>query len=116
MVTDNTWGFSAQPDQCSISATSEDVPGVDVEVQIWNLRDVYDKRTKKTPNGFEYRLEHTNVTIDARASIQLQSLQVYVQRCPEAAIKTHDTIGKLKKIRFWLKPGEVNCGIVGKND
>ena len=85
----------AQPAHCPTTETrSESAGGVDVEVQICNLRDLYDKKTKKTPNGFEYRLENTRVTIIARASVQLQSLQVFVRRCPDAAIKTHDTIGE----------------------
>lgn len=66
---------------------------MDVEVQIRNLKDLYHKTTRKTPSGFEYRLGDSTVTIEATASIQIQNLQVYLQRCPEAAIKTHDTVG-----------------------
>ena len=58
------------------------------------LRDVYDKKTKKTNEGLEYRLENSEVTVVVRASDEITSVRAYTQRCAEAAIRTHDTIGK----------------------
>ena len=71
------------------------VPEVEVEVQILDLKDFYDKKTKKTLEGLEYRLENSKVTVVVQASDEITSIQAYTQRCPEAAIRTHDTIGKL---------------------
>jgi len=67
---------------------------VNVEVQIIDLKDVYDKKTKKVAAGLEYRLENAVVTAVARASVEITNVYVHVQRCARAAIKTHDTIGK----------------------
>lgn len=66
----------------------------EVEVQITNLMDTYDKRTKKSSGKYEYRLGSSEVTIVAHASDEIKRVRVYVQRCPEAAIRTHDTLGK----------------------
>lgn len=67
----------------------------EVGVQIMNLMDTYDKRTKKLSGKYEHRLGPTEVTIVARATDEIKRVRVYVQRCPEAVIKTHDTVGKL---------------------
>lgn len=67
----------------------------EVGVQIMNLMDTYDKRTKKLSGKYEYRLGSSEVTIVARASDEIKRVRVYVQRCPEAAIRTQDTAGKL---------------------
>lgn len=67
----------------------------EVGVQIMNLMDTYDKRTKKLSGKYEYRLGSSEVTIVARASDEIKRVKVYVQRCPEAAIRTQDTVGKL---------------------
>ena len=91
-------------------AASNEVPEVETEVLIMDLKEVYDKRTKKTKNGLEYRLEDSEVTIVLRASEQIRHIRVYVQRCAEAAIKTHDTIGELfiheieNGVRAYLDP------------
>ncbi len=74
--------------------TSNRAPEVEVEIQIIDLKDVYDKKTKKTNNGLEYRLENSEVTVVVRASDEITSVRAYTQRCAEAAIRTHDTIGK----------------------
>lgn len=74
--------------------TSNKVQEVDVEIQIIDLKDVYDKKSKKTNNGIEYRLDDSEVTVVVRASEEITSVRAYTQRCAEAAIKTHDTIGK----------------------
>lgn len=67
---------------------------VELEVQIMNLKDVYDKKTRRTLEGLEYRLEDSEVTIMLKATDVITGVQAYVQRCPEAAIRTHDTLGK----------------------
>lgn len=67
---------------------------VEVEVQIIDLQDVYDKKTKRTPEGLEYRLEDSKVTVVVQASEEITCVRAYTQRCPEAAIRTHDTIGR----------------------
>ena len=66
----------------------------EVGVQIMNLMDTYDKRTKKLSGKYEYRLGSSEVTIVARASDEIKRVRVYVQRCPEAAVRTQDTVGK----------------------
>lgn len=65
----------------------------EVGVQIMNLMDTYDKRTKKSSGKYEYGLGSSEVTIVARASDEIKRVRVYVQRCPDAAIRTHDTTG-----------------------
>ena len=65
----------------------------EVEVQIMNLMDTYDKKTKKCSGKYEYGLGSSEVTIVARASDEIKRVRVYVQRCPDAAIRTHDTTG-----------------------
>ena len=67
---------------------------VTVEVQIVDLKDVYDKKTKKVAAGLEYRLENPEVTVVVRASVEITNVCVHVQRCARAAIRTHDTSGK----------------------
>lgn len=80
--------------------TSSKISEVDVEVQIMGLKDVYDKKTKKTNEGLEYRLENSEVTVVIRASDEISSVRAYTQRCPEAAIRTHDTIGRWCSLEF----------------
>ena len=67
--------------------------GPEIRVQILNLMDVYDKKATKTSGKYEYRLGCSEVTIVARAAEEIKRLRVYVQRCPEAAVTTHDTTG-----------------------
>lgn len=66
---------------------------IDVEVQIIGLKDIYNKKTRKTLKGSENRLEDSEVTVVVQATENITCLRAYIQRCPEAAIKTHDTIG-----------------------
>jgi len=70
------------------------IPEVEVEVQIMGLKDVYDKKTRKTNEGLEYRLENSEVTVVIQASDEITNVQAFTQRCAEAAIRTHDTIGR----------------------
>ena len=67
---------------------------VNVEVQIVDLKDVYDKKTKKVAAGLEYRLENPEVTVVVQASVEITNVYVHVQRCARAAIRSHDTSGK----------------------
>ena len=76
------------------SDTSNTVQEVEVEIQIIDLKDVYDKKSMKTNTGIEYRLDDSEVTVLVRASNEITSVRAYTQRCAEAAIKTHDTVGK----------------------
>ena len=68
---------------------------VEAEIQIMDLKDVYDKKTKKTNKGhLEYSLEDSKVSLTIRASDEITGLRAYTQRCAEAAIKTRDVTGK----------------------
>ncbi|KAL9987271.1 hypothetical protein ACROYT_G001551 [Oculina patagonica] len=71
-------------------------PEVNVEVQIMDLKDFYDKKTKKGAKGLEYRLENSEVTVVVRASVEITKVCAYVQRCARAAIRTHDTSGPVE--------------------
>lgn len=73
-----------------------EVNEVEMEVQILDLKDVYDKKTRRTFQGLEYRLEDSEVTVVLQASDEISSVRAFVQRCPEAAIRTHDTIGPVE--------------------
>jgi len=75
---------------------SNKITEVDVEILIVGLKDVYDKKTKKTNEGLEYRLENSEVTVVVRASDEITSVRAFTQRCAEAAIRTHDTIGRAR--------------------
>ena len=79
--------------EASLAATVTKVPKVEVEVQIIDLKEVYDKKTKKTLEGLEYRLDDSEVTVVVQASETITSVRAFTQRCPEAAMRTHDTIG-----------------------
>lgn len=65
-----------------------------------NLMDTYDKRTKKMSGKYEYRLGSSEVTIVARASDEIKRVKVYVQRCPEAAFITQDTVGRFYEVQL----------------
>ncbi|XP_078361040.1 uncharacterized protein LOC144645359 [Oculina patagonica] len=71
-------------------------PEVNIEVQIMDLKDFYDKKTKKGAKGLEYRLENSEVTVVARASVEVINVYAHVQRCARAAIRTHDTSGPVE--------------------
>ena len=80
--------------------SSTKIPEVEVEVQIIDLKDAYNKTMKRTRQGLEYPLEDSEVTVVMQASEEITCVRAYIQRCPEAAIKTHDTIGRLLKIYY----------------
>ena len=84
---------------CSPHNLTNKLSEVEMEVQIMDLKDVYDKKTRRTSEGLEYRLEDSEVTAVLQASQEINCVRAYVQRCPEAAIRTHDTIGgQLEKL------------------
>ena len=85
------------------TTTLNKVPEVEVEVQIMDLKDVYDKKTKKTFEGLKYRLDDSEVTVVLQASETITSVRAYTQRCPEAAMRTNDTIGMLRNFFSLLK-------------
>ena len=75
--------------------SSSKVSEVEVEIQVIDLKDVYNKKTKKTDKGLKYCLEDSEVTVVAQASDEITSIRVYTQRCVEAAIRTNDTVGRI---------------------
>lgn len=75
---------------------SNKVSEVEVEIQLIDFKDVYNKKTKKTDKGLKYCLEDSEVTVVAQASDEITSIQAYTQRCVEAAIRTHDTVGPVE--------------------
>jgi len=75
--------------------SSNKVSDVEVEIQLIDLKDVYNKKTKKTDKGLKYCLEDSEVTLVAQASDEITSIRAYTQGCIEAAIRTHDTVGRI---------------------
>ena len=75
--------------------SSNKVSEVEVEIQVIDLKDVYNKKTRKTDKGLKYCLEDSEVTVVAQASDEITSIHAYTQRCVEAAIRTHDTVGRI---------------------
>lgn len=101
----SSWNVRADqsfPSSCGVKmdGQSKDPPPKhlqpEVGVQIMNLMDTYDKRTKKLSGKYEYRLGSSEVTIVARASDEIKRVRVYVQRCPEAAVRTQDSVGPVE--------------------
>ena len=68
----------------------------DVRVQIFNLMDIYDKRIMRMSEDYEYRLGPSEVTIVAHAAEEIKRVRVFLQRCPEAEVRTEDTTGMLQ--------------------
>ena len=89
--------------EANLAATVTKVPKVEVEVQIIDLKEVYDKKTKKTLEGLEYRLDDSEVTVVVQASETITSVRAFTQRCPEAAMRTHDTIGSYLFLRSYKR-------------
>ena len=88
-----------------LKESSNEVSAVEVKVQIKDLKDVYNKKKIRcTVKGSEYRLQDSKVTVIIQASENITNVSAYTQRCAEAAIRTHDTIGRLLKRCF----GSVN--------
>jgi len=66
-----------------------------MEVHIMDLKDVYNKKVKKTFEELEYPLKDSKVIVVVQASEEISSVRAYTQRCSEAAIRTHDILGRL---------------------
>lgn len=65
----------------------------DIQVEIQDLKDVYDKvQIKKVPTS-EQRIAQGKVNGVAWTTGQIKNITVFVQRTPEAAEKANDTIG-----------------------
>lgn len=75
-----------------VNNNNEDI----VEVQILDLRDVYEKKTKKGPKGLEYRLENPKVMVKVHADLEITEVCAFVKRCARAAMRTHDKRGAVK--------------------
>lgn len=75
-----------------VNNNNEDI----VEVQILDLRDVYEKKTKKGPKGLEYRLENPKVMVKVHADLEITEVCAFVKRCARAAMRTHDNRGAVK--------------------
>lgn len=111
----NTVSCGARMDELSTHHCSTS-QGPEVRVQILNLMDIYDKKTTKTSGKYEYRLGSSEVTIVAHSSEEIKRVRVYVQRCPEAAVRTHDTTGTFSnQDRFPLTLGMLTSGQSHKN-
>ena len=83
------------PSSISGQESSNKVSEVEVEIELIDLKDVYNKKTKKTDKGLKYCLEDSEVTVVAQASDEITSIHAYTRRCVEAAIRTHDTVGRI---------------------
>lgn len=82
---------------------------VEVDIQIMDLKDVYDKKTKKTNEGhLEYTLMDSKVSVAIRASDDITGLKAYTRRCAEAAIKTRDTTGPVE-LEVHITQSEAKC-------
>ena len=69
------------------------VSEVESVVHIINLKDEYDKKTKKTHLGLDYCLDEAEVTVVVQASDTIIRVRAYTQMCPHAAIQTNDITG-----------------------
>lgn len=110
-VLGNTPGNGEAASIVSSPEVSNKISEVDVEILIMGLKDVYDKKTKKTNEGLEYRLENSEVTVVIRASDEITSVRAYTRRCAEAAIRTHDTIGPVE-LDVNILQNDLRCRVV----
>ena len=68
------------------------IPPCDIQVDILNLREVYDKIQKKIPVS-EQHITDGVVNMVVRTTGQVQMIRVFVQRSPEAAEKVNSKLG-----------------------
>ena len=89
------WGTSLITDSFEASNTTS-IPADDIEVQIMDLKECYEKRRKRrTVKGpVEDHLADSKVTVMIQASEEISNVRAFTQRCPDAARRTHDTIGR----------------------
>ena len=87
------WGTSLITDSFEASNTT---PADDIEVQIMDLKECYKKkRGRRTVKGpVEDHLADSKVTVMIHASEEISNVRAFTQRCPDAARRTHDTIGR----------------------
>ncbi|KAM7442597.1 hypothetical protein ABFA07_008530 [Porites harrisoni] len=89
------WGTSLITDSFEASNTT---PADDIEVQIMDLKECYKKRRgRRTVKGpVEDHLADSKVTVMIQASDEINNVRAFTQRCPDAARRTHDTIGAVE--------------------
>ena len=87
------WDTSLITDSFEASNTT---PADDIEVQIMDLKECYKKRRgRRTVKGpVEDHLADSKVTVMIQASDEIYNVRAFTQRCPDAARRTHDTIGR----------------------
>ena len=96
------WGTSLITDSFEASNT---IPADDIEVQIMDLKECYKKRRgRRTVKGpVEDHLADSKVTVMIHASEEISNVRAFTQRCPDAARRTHDTIGRsLQTVIFFV--------------
>ena len=88
---------------------SNTTPADDIEVQIMDLKECYKKRRgRRTVKGpVEDHLADSKVTVMIQASDEINNVRAFTQRCPDAARRTHDTIGRsLLLVIFFFAPSK----------
>lgn len=83
------------PDQFqhSLPFTINSPESPEIQVEIQDLKDVYDKvQIKKVPAS-EQRIAQGKINGVAWTTGQIKSITAFVQRTPEAAEKANDTVG-----------------------
>ena len=75
---------------------SNTIPADDIEIQILDLKECYKKtRRRQTLKGLvKDHLLDSEVTVMIQASEKISNVRAFTQRCPDAARRTHDTIGR----------------------
>lgn len=68
-------------------------PLPDIRVELFDLKDVYDKVQTKVPRISEQRIAKGWVNGVAWSAGQINSITVLVRRTPEAAARVNDTVG-----------------------
>lgn len=68
----------------------------DIQVELFDLKDIYEKVQKKVSHTSEQRIEKGWVNGVAWSTGQIKSITVIVQRTPEAAAKVNDTVGPVE--------------------
>ena len=75
---------------------SNTIPADDIEIQIIDLKECYKKtRRRQSVKGLvKDHLVDSEVTVMIQASEKISNVRAFTQRCPDAARRTHDTIGR----------------------
>lgn len=85
-------------------------PLPDIRVELFDLKDVYDKVQTKVPGISEQRIAKGWVNGVAWSAGQINSITVLVRRTPEAAARVNDTVGSVE-----LKVTYKECGAQSVN-